>query len=85
MKNMQKERVPMKEAAPNIRNKNFEEVALGYTEEEAMLEASRCLDCKNHPCMEGCPVSVLIPAFLSLAAEGKFAEAYAVIKSTNMW
>ncbi|MBQ8350672.1 MAG: NADPH-dependent glutamate synthase [Clostridia bacterium] len=83
MKNMQKTRVPMKEAAPNVRNTNFEEVALGYTEEEAIAEASRCLDCKNHPCMEGCPVSVRIPEFLSLAAEGKFAEAYAVIKTTN--
>ncbi|MBO5051709.1 MAG: NADPH-dependent glutamate synthase [Clostridia bacterium] len=83
MKNMQKERVPMREAAPDVRNKNFEEVALGYTPEEAMLEASRCLSCKNHPCMDGCPVSVRIPEFLELAAAGKFAEAYAVIKSTN--
>jgi glutamate synthase (NADPH/NADH) small chain len=83
MKNMQKTRVPMREAAPDIRNQNFEEVALGYTEEEAMTEAARCLDCKNHPCMEGCPVSVRIPEFLSLAAEGRFAEAYAIIKTTN--
>ena len=83
MKNMQKERVPMREAAPNVRNKNFEEVALGYTAEEAMLEASRCLGCKNAPCMSGCPVSVRIPEFLALVAEGKFAEAYAIIRATN--
>ena len=73
----------MREAAPDVRNKNFEEVALGYTEEEAKREAARCLGCKNRPCMEGCPVSVRIPDFLSLAAEGRFAEAYAVIRSTN--
>ncbi len=83
MKNMQKTRVPMREAAPDVRNKNFSEVALGYTAEEAMAEASRCLECKNHPCMDGCPVSVRIPEFLALASEGKFAEAYAVIRATN--
>ena len=83
MKNMSQTRTPMKEQAPEVRNKNFEEVALGYTAEEAMSEAARCLGCKNRPCTEGCPVSVKIPEFLALAAEGKFAEAYAVIRSTN--
>ncbi len=83
MKNMSQTRVPMKEADPHIRNTNFEEVALGYTAEEAQEEAARCLSCKNRPCTEGCPVSVKIPEFLSLAAEGKFAEAYTVIRETN--
>ena len=83
MKNMSPTRTPMAEAAPNVRNKNFEEVALGYTPEQAMEEASRCLACKNHPCTEGCPVSVRIPEFLTLVAEGKFDEAYAVIRATN--
>ena len=83
MKNMSPTRTPRKEAAPEIRTKNFEEVALGYTADEAKAEAARCLGCKNRPCTEGCPVSVKIPEFLALAAEGKFAEAYAVIRSTN--
>lgn len=83
MKNMNPTRVPMKEADPHIRNTNFEEVALGYTAAEAQEEASRCLSCKTRPCTEGCPVSVKIPEFLALAAEGKFAEAYAVIRETN--
>lgn len=83
MKNMQPEKVPMREAAPNERNKNFSEVALGYTPEEAMLEASRCLGCKNHPCTEGCPVSVRIPEFVAKIAEGDFAAAYRIIRTTN--
>ena len=76
-------RTPMKEQDPQVRNKDFEEVACGYTAEEAMNEAARCLGCKTRPCTDGCPVSVKIPEFLALAAEGKFAEAYAVIRSTN--
>ena len=83
MKNMQPNKVPMREAAPNERNKNFSEVALGYTAEEAMLEASRCLGCKNHPCTEGCPVSVHIPEFVGRIAEGDFAAAYKIIRETN--
>ena len=81
--NMQKNKVPMTEADPSVRNKNFEEVAKGYTEEEAKTEASRCLHCKNKPCMEGCPVSVRIPEFLAAAAEGDFLGAYQIILSTN--
>ncbi|MDO4733194.1 MAG: NAD(P)-binding protein, partial [Bacillota bacterium] len=74
---------PMPEQAPDVRNKNFSEVALGYTPEMAMDEAKRCLNCKNKPCVSGCPVNVHIPEFIALVAEGKFAEAAAVVKSTN--
>ncbi len=68
---------------PLVRNKNFSEVALGYDEAAAIDEAKRCIHCKNSPCMAGCPVSVHIPEFLGLVAEGKFDEAYKVIKQTN--
>ncbi len=81
--NMQKNKVPMTEADPTVRNQNFEEVAKGYTEEEAKTEAARCLHCKNRPCMDGCPVSVRIPEFLAAAAEGDFLGAYQIILSTN--
>ncbi len=83
MTNLRQTKNPMPEQAPDIRNKNFSEVALGYTAEMAVDEAQRCLNCKNQPCVEGCPVNVRIPEFLALAAEGKFAEAAAVVKSTN--
>ena len=61
MPNMSLTKVPMPEQDPNVRNKNFLEVAMGYTEEMAMEEASRCLNCKNKPCVSGCPVNVRIP------------------------
>lgn len=83
MANMSKEKTPMKELEPNIRNKNFREVALGYTEKEAMTEASRCLNCKNSPCVSGCPVGVKIPSFIEKVAKGEFEEAYDIIKETN--
>jgi len=73
----------MPEQDPNVRNKNFLEVATGYTEEMAMEEASRCLNCKNKPCVNGCPVNVRIPEFVAKVAEGKFEEAYEIITSTN--
>lgn len=73
----------MPEQDPNVRNKNFLEVAIGYTEEMAMEEASRCLNCKNKPCVSGCPVNVRIPEFVAKVAEGKFEEAYEIITSTN--
>ena len=60
MPNMSLTKVPMPEQDPNVRNKNFEEVALGYTKEMAMEEATRCINCKNKPCMSGCPVCVRI-------------------------
>ena len=71
-KNMSLEKTKMPEQAPDIRNKNFEEVALGYTAEMAVEEANRCLGCKNMPCVSGCPVNVQIPQFIALVAEGKF-------------
>lgn len=83
MPNMSLTKVPMPEQDPNIRNKNFLEVAMGYTEEMAMEEASRCLNCKHKPCVSGCPVNVRIPEFVAKVAEGKFEEAYEIITSTN--
>lgn len=83
MPNMQPNKVPMTEACPEVRNQNFEEVAKGYTAEDAVLEAQRCLNCKNRPCVSGCPVNVKIPDFIAKVTEGKFEEAYAIIRSTN--
>lgn len=83
MPNMSLTKVPMPEQAPNIRNKNFEEVTTGYTPEMAIEEAQRCLNCKHKPCVSGCPVGVQIPEFISLVAEGKFLEAAAKIKETS--
>lgn len=83
MPNMSLTKVPMPEQEPNVRNKNFLEVSLGYDEEMAKEEAGRCLNCKNRPCMQGCPVSVKIPEFIKLVSEGDFAGAYKKIKETN--
>ena len=83
MPNMSLTKVPMPEQDPNVRNKNFKEVALGYTAEMAIEEATRCLNCKNKPCVSGCPVQVQIPDFIALVAEGKFLEAAAKIKETS--
>ena len=83
MPNMSLTKVPMPEQDPNVRNKNFEEVALGYTEEMAIEEATRCINCKNKPCMSGCPVCVRIPEFIAKVAAGEFEEAYKSITSTN--
>lgn len=68
---------------PDVRNKNFEEVALGYTEEQAIDEAKRCLGCKNKPCTKGCPVQIDIPSFIQQVAEGNFAEAYKIITESS--
>ncbi len=76
-------KVPMPEQDPNVRNKNFSEVALGYTAEMAMEEATRCLNCKNKPCVSGCPVNVPIPEFVEKVAEGDFEAAYEIITSEN--
>ena len=73
---MSLKKVSMPEQDPEVRNKNFEEVALGYTEEMAIEEAQRCLNCKHKPCVAGCPVNVQIPEFITLITEGKFEEAY---------
>ena len=83
MANMQLNKTPMPEADPIERSKCFEEVAKGYTEEQAINEAKRCLNCKNRPCVSGCPVGVRIPEFIAKVAEGDFEGAYAVIKQTN--
>ena len=83
MANMSLTKNPMPSQDPNVRNKNFDEVALGYTEEMAIDEAKRCLNCKNPKCVNGCPVNVHIPEFIAKVAEGKFDEAFGVITSTN--
>ena len=75
MPNMDPKKCPMPSQEPNVRNKNFKEVALGYTEEMAVNEAKRCLQCKNHPCRSGCPVEIDIPGFIKHVAEGDFEAA----------
>lgn len=77
------EPVPMREQDPAVRSRNIREVPLGYSPEEAMREAQRCLLCKNRPCVAGCPVAVDIPGFIELVAEGRFHEAAQRIKATN--
>ncbi len=79
MPNMSLKKNEMPVQSPDVRNKNFSEVALGYTEEQAIDEAKRCLNCKNHPCVSGCPVNISIPEFIKEVAEGNFEEAYKVI------
>ncbi|MBE7012638.1 MAG: NADPH-dependent glutamate synthase [Ruminococcaceae bacterium] len=76
-------KTPIPEQQPEVRNKNFEEVCLGYTPEQAIEEAKRCLNCKNMPCISGCPVNVKIPEFINLIAEGEFEKAYLKITETN--
>lgn len=83
MPNMSLTKVKMPEQEPDIRNKNFKEVALGYDENMAIEEAQRCLNCKHKPCVSGCPVNVKIPEFIQLVAEGKFEDAYNKIRETN--
>ena len=78
-----RERQQMPEQAPELRRHNFDEVALGYTPAQAALEAQRCLNCRNAPCMQGCPVSVRIPAFISQIVRGDYAAAYETITATN--
>ncbi len=83
MPNMSPTKVPMPEQKPDVRNKNFEEVAMGYTEDMAVEEAERCLRCKNPLCMGGCPVQVKIPEFITLVAQRKFTEAYQKIRESS--
>ncbi|HCI21075.1 MAG TPA: glutamate synthase (NADPH), homotetrameric [Clostridiales bacterium] len=83
MANMSMTKNPIPEQEPLVRNKNFDEVALGYTKEIAIDEAKRCLNCRQHPCVSGCPVNVRIPEFIAKVAEGEFEEAYKIITSTN--
>ena len=83
MANMSLQKNPMPSQDPNVRNKNFQEVALGYTEEQALDEAQRCLNCKNRACMQGCPVMVHIPEFIAEVAKGDFEAAYQIISNTS--
>lgn len=83
MADMSLNKVSMPEQLPNVRNKNFGEVALGYTAEMAVMEANRCLNCKNPVCVSGCPVNVQIPDFISLITKGDFVGAYKKIAETS--
>jgi len=78
-----KKKTPMRFLDAKERTKNFDEVAMGYTKEDALKEASRCLMCKNKPCVAGCPVGIDIPAFIKLITEKRFEEAYEKIKEKN--
>ena len=81
--NMRLDKNEMPSQDPQVRNKNFLEVALGYTEEQALDEAARCLNCKNHPCVDGCPVNVRIPEFIQKIVEKDYEGAYQVIHQTS--
>lgn len=83
MPNMSNKKTAMPEQKPDVRNKNFEEVSQGYTEEMAQEEADRCLNCKNKPCMNGCPVNVKIPEFIELIRNRDFEGAYYKISETS--
>ncbi|WP_283607459.1 NADPH-dependent glutamate synthase [Faecalispora anaeroviscerum] len=83
MANMNPKKTPMPEQDPLVRNHNFEEVTLGYTDEMALEEAQRCLQCKNKPCVSGCPVNIQIPEFIRCITEGDLEQAYHVITSTS--
>ncbi|MEM2674608.1 MAG: NADPH-dependent glutamate synthase [Candidatus Hadarchaeales archaeon] len=83
VKMVRERKVPMPEQPPEQRIRNFREVPLGYTPEQAMEEAERCLQCKDPPCMKGCPVSVKIPKFISLIRKGDFEGAIAVVREDN--
>ena len=83
MANMAPNKNPMPTQAPEVRAHNFDEVALGYSEETALDEALRCLNCKNHPCVTGCPVNIHIPEFIAKIQEGDFEGAYQVIQQSS--
>ena len=83
MANMQMTKTPMPEQDPQVRNHNFLEVAQGYTLEQAMNEAQRCIHCKNPACVSGCPVGIPIPDFLAKVAEGDIAAAYEILSNAN--
>ena len=83
MANMSLVKTPMPEQDPKVRARNFKEVALGYTPEQAIEEANRCLKCKNPKCVGGCPVNIRIPEFIGKIQEGDFKAAYEIISTTN--
>ena len=76
-------KIPVREQEPQARAKNFAEVCLGYNQEEAMCEASRCINCKNAQCVKGCPVSINIPGFVEQVKDGNFEEAYKIISESS--
>lgn len=82
--NVNKKLTPMKEQEPHERRKNFNEVPLGYTKEEAIIEASRCLQCPTHPCIEGCPVHINIPGFIKAIKEENFSLAIDILHESNL-
>ena len=81
--NMRPTKNPMPSQEPNVRNKNFKEVAIGYTKEMAIDEAKRCLNCKNKPCVAHCPVNINIPGFIQQVAQGNFEAAYDIISESS--
>ena len=83
MINLEKTKNPMPQQEPMVRNRNFEEVATGYTEEMAINEAMRCLKCRKKPCTKGCPVKIHIPEFIDAVSKGEFEEAYNIISQTS--
>ena len=83
MINLEKTKNPMPQQEPMVRNRNFEEVATGYTEETAVNEAMRCLKCRKKPCTKGCPVKIYIPEFIDAVSKGEFEEAYNIISQTS--
>ena len=83
MPNMSPKKNEMPSQEPQVRNRNFKEVALGYTKEQAMDEANRCLGCKNKPCVGGCPVAIDIPEFIAKIKDGEFEEAYQIINRSS--
>ena len=76
-------KVPVREQEPEVRAKNFKEVCLGYNKEEAMEEATRCINCKNAQCVKGCPVSINIPGFIEKVKDGNIEEAYQIISESS--
>lgn len=83
MPNMSLKKNEMPVQAPDVRNKNFSEVALGYTKEQAIDEANRCLNCKHKPCVGGCPVAIDIPAFIAKIKEEDFEGAYEILTKSS--
>ena len=83
MANMSPKKNEMPTQDAKVRAHNFDEVALGYTEAQAIDEANRCLNCKNMPCVAGCPVNIHIPEFIAKVKTGEFEEAYQIINKTS--
>ena len=83
MANMAPKKNPMPSQDPQVRSTNFDEVALGYTEEMAVDEANRCLGCKTRPCVEGCPVNISIPEFIAKVQEKDYEGAYKIITQSS--